>query len=72
MLRRSRLRLGTPWSAQDEFLQQPAARYGVEVALDMFADLFRRRREGEDIKLSRALERNFDQPSTPIEQSHRV
>ena len=45
-----------------------ARRYGVEVALDMFADLFRRRREGEDIELSRALARNFDHPSTPIEQ----
>ena len=45
-----------------------ARRYGVEIALDMFADLFRRRRDGEDIKLSRALERNFDNPATLIEE----
>lgn len=45
-----------------------ARRYGLEIAFDMFADLFRRRREGEDIKVSRALERNFAEPSTPVER----
>jgi putative SOS response-associated peptidase YedK len=49
-----------------------ARRYGIEVALDMFADLFQRRRNGEDIKLSRALERNFDDPSTPVERQIRA
>src|SRR6185312_12863760 len=42
-------------------------RFGVEVALDMFADLFHKRREGADVKVSRALERNFEQPTTPLE-----
>jgi hypothetical protein len=45
-----------------------ARRYGLEIAFDMFAELFRRRRQGEDIKVSRALERNFANPSTPIER----
>lgn len=45
-----------------------ARRYGAQIALDMFADLFRRRRDSEDIKLSRALERNFDNPSSPLER----
>ena len=45
-----------------------ARRYGAKIALDMFADLFHRRREGEGIKLSRARERTFSNPSTPIEQ----
>jgi putative SOS response-associated peptidase YedK len=45
-----------------------ARRYGLEIAFDMFAELFHRRRDGEDIKVSRALERNFSNPSTPVER----
>lgn len=43
-------------------IHEIARRYGLEIAYEMFAELFKRRREGEDIKVSRALERNFTHP----------
>src|SRR6185312_1483414 len=45
-----------------------ARRYGADIAYDMFADLFRRRLEGEDIKASRALEDNFAEPKSDLER----
>ena len=45
-----------------------ARRYGANIAYDMFAQLFRRRLDGEDIKASRELERSFAEPRSEIER----
>ena len=44
-------------------LHNLARKFGAEIAWEMFADVFRRRLEQGDVKLSRALENNFDQPA---------
>jgi putative SOS response-associated peptidase YedK len=49
-------------------LHEIARRFGAEIAYEMFAQLFRRRLEDDDIKLSRALEQNFIRPATDIER----
>jgi putative SOS response-associated peptidase YedK len=49
-------------------LHEIARRFGAEVAHDMFAQVFRRRLDGDDIKLTRALEENFSRPETAIER----
>ena len=49
-------------------IHELARRYGADIAYDMFADLFRRRLEGEDIKASRALEDNFAEPKSDLER----
>lgn len=41
-------------------LHKLSRRYNAEVAWDKFEDLFRHRLEGGDVKVSRALERNYD------------
>jgi hypothetical protein len=45
-----------------------ARRYGAEIAYEMFAELFRRRLDGDDIKTTRALEQNFANPKSDVEQ----
>lgn len=49
-------------------IHELARRYGAEIAYEMFAELFRRRLDGEDIKATRALEQNFVTPKSEIEQ----
>lgn len=49
-------------------LRNLARRYGAEIAWEMFADVFKHRLESNDIKVSRALERNFELPQTDIER----
>jgi putative SOS response-associated peptidase YedK len=43
-------------------------RYGAEVDWEAFEDVFRRRAEGEDIKVSRDLQRNYQHPITDVQQ----
>jgi hypothetical protein len=38
------------------------------IAYEMFAELFRRRLDGDDIKAARALEQNFANPKSEMEQ----
>src|ERR1700733_4888827 len=49
-------------------IHQLARRYGAEIAYEMFAELFRRRLDGDDVKATRALEKNFANPKSEIEQ----
>jgi putative SOS response-associated peptidase YedK len=42
--------------------------FGAEIAWEMFAELFRRRLDDGGVKLSRGLERNFENPQSDIEQ----
>ena len=49
-------------------IHELARRYGAEIAYEMFAELFRRRLAGDDIKASRALEQNFANPKSEMEQ----
>jgi putative SOS response-associated peptidase YedK len=49
-------------------LQKLARRFGAEIAWEMFADLFKRRLDSTDVKASRALERNFDEPQSDLQQ----
>ncbi len=49
-------------------IHELARRYGANIAYDMFAQLFRRRLDGEDIKASRALEDSFAEPKSEIER----
>jgi putative SOS response-associated peptidase YedK len=49
-------------------IHELAGRYGADIAYDLFAQLFRRRLEGEDIKATRALEDNFAQPKSDLER----
>jgi hypothetical protein len=49
-------------------IHELARRYGAEIAYEMFAELFRRRLDGDDIKATRALEQNFANPKSEVEQ----
>jgi putative SOS response-associated peptidase YedK len=49
-------------------LREIERRFGAEIAYEMFLELFQRRLEGDDIKVSRALEQNFANPRTDIER----
>jgi putative SOS response-associated peptidase YedK len=49
-------------------LKQLSRRYDAEVDWDAFEELYRRRAEGEDIKASRDLQRNFQHPETDVER----
>jgi len=49
-------------------LHEIARRFGAEIAYDMFAQLFRRRLDEDDIKLARALEQNFLDPHSELER----
>jgi hypothetical protein len=53
-------------------LRELSRRYGVEIAYEMFLELFQRRNDGEDIKATRALEQNFTNPKTDIERAIKV
>ena len=53
-------------------IHELARRYGAEIAYEMFADLFHRRLDGDDIKAPRALEQNFANPKSEIEQRIRA
>ena len=52
-------------------IHQLARRYGAEIAYEMFAELFRRRLDGDDIKATRALEQNFANPKSEVERRNR-
>jgi putative SOS response-associated peptidase YedK len=43
-------------------------RYGAEVDWDAFDDAYRRRAQGEDIKMSRDLQRNYKNPVTDVQK----
>jgi putative SOS response-associated peptidase YedK len=49
-------------------LKHLSRKYEAEVDYEAFEELYRRRAEGEDIKLSRDLQRNFQNPETDIER----
>jgi len=49
-------------------LKHLSRRYSAEVDWAAFEDVFRRRAEGEEIKASRDLQRNFQNPETDIER----
>lgn len=49
-------------------LKHLSRRYEAEVDWEAFDELYRRRAEGEDIKMSRDLQRNFQDPETDIER----
>lgn len=49
-------------------LKHLARKYEVEVDWEAFEELYRRRAEGEDLKMSRDLQRNFQAPETDIER----
>jgi putative SOS response-associated peptidase YedK len=49
-------------------LKHLSRRYEAEVDWAAFEDLYRRRAEGEDIKMSRDLQRNFQNPETDVER----
>jgi putative SOS response-associated peptidase YedK len=53
-------------------IHELARRYGAEIAYEMFADLFHRRLDGEDVKATRALEQNFADPKSEMEQRIRA
>jgi hypothetical protein len=55
----------SPLVEQD--LRKLARRLGASVAFEMFAEVFRRR-DGDDIKVSRALEQNFLAPESDTER----
>lgn len=48
-------------------LKTLSRRYEAEVDWAAFEELYRRRAEGEDIKASRDLQRNFQHPETDVE-----
>jgi putative SOS response-associated peptidase YedK len=43
-------------------------RYGADVDWEAFEDAYRRRAEGEDIKMSRDLQRNYQHPVTDVQK----
>src|ERR1700722_1174898 len=43
-------------------------KYGAEVDWEAFEEVFERRAEGEDIKVSRDLQRNYQHPTTEIQK----
>src|SRR5437868_1142417 len=49
-------------------IHELARRYGANIAYDMFAQLFHRRAQGEDIKATRALADNFAAPKSNLER----
>jgi putative SOS response-associated peptidase YedK len=49
-------------------LKHLSRRYDAEVDWAAFEELYRRRAEGEDIKASRDLQRNFQHPETDVER----
>jgi putative SOS response-associated peptidase YedK len=49
-------------------LKHLSRRYEAEVDWEAFEDAYRRRAEGEDIKMSRDLQRNFTNPDTDIQK----
>jgi putative SOS response-associated peptidase YedK len=49
-------------------LKHLSRRYEAEVDWAAFEELYRRRAEGEDIKMSRDLQRNFQSPETDVER----
>jgi putative SOS response-associated peptidase YedK len=49
-------------------IQALAHRYGANIAYEMFAQLFRRRLDGEDVKVARALEESFAVPESDLER----
>ena len=49
-------------------LKHLSRRYEAEVDWAAFEELYRRRAEGEDIKMSRDLQRNFQNPETDVER----
>jgi putative SOS response-associated peptidase YedK len=49
-------------------LKHLSRRYGAEVDWQAFEDAYRRRAEGEDIKMSRDMQRNFVNPETDIQK----
>jgi putative SOS response-associated peptidase YedK len=49
-------------------LKQLSRRYGAEVDWEAFEDAYRRRAGGEDIKMSRDLQRNFVNPETDVQK----
>jgi len=49
-------------------LKKLSRRYDTEVDWAAFEELYRRRAEGEDIKASRDLQRNFQHPETDVER----
>ena len=49
-------------------LKHLSRRYSAEVDWAAFEELYRRRAEGEDIKASRDLQRNFQNPETDVER----
>jgi putative SOS response-associated peptidase YedK len=49
-------------------LKKLSRRYEAEVDWAAFEELYRRRAEGEDIKASRDLQRNFQHPETDVER----
>jgi putative SOS response-associated peptidase YedK len=53
----------------EQDLKRLARLTNARVALDRFEALFHRRAEGEDIKLAKALERNFSAPQSSAEHS---
>ena len=52
----------------EQDLRELSKRFNAEVAWEMYEDLCTRRAAGEDIKLTRALERNFINPESPVAQ----
>lgn len=49
-------------------LKKLSRRYHAEVDWAAFEELYKRRAEGEDIKASRDLQRNFQSPETEVEK----
>ena len=47
---------------------QISRRFGAQIAWEMFADVFKRRLDTGEFKASRALEQNFENPTTDIER----
>jgi hypothetical protein len=72
-VRRTFPRSGIGYSAlvrQD--LHKLARRYGVEIAHELFLQLLQRRADEQDIRVSRALEKNFSQPRNGTERRTRI
>jgi putative SOS response-associated peptidase YedK len=53
-------------------IQALARRYGANIAYEMFAQLFRRRLDGEDLKVARGLEESFANAESDIERQIRT
>ena len=49
-------------------LKHLSRKYEAEVDYEAFEDIYRRRAEGEDIKIPRDLQRNFQHPETDVER----